>query len=254
MTTTATTFTPRTATRARGTYLAARTPQEFLSNPANILKLAQDLGGRYARRCSFMDPEDLRQDIVMVVMRATRTWTPEGPNPSPFGGFAWKSAELWLRGEMLRASVPVSGAETRADTEAVRYFSTDARVSTSDDESTTRGALIGWESVVGASSHRPDERDGVADLHAAADKVLGSYDEDTRDAFLAALLGTEVPRSDLPRGYTPEGFGREVSRLRTRLADALRPFAPRTGENPGNSETRAPSDVSDDPWVTRLHG
>jgi len=251
--TTPATFTPRTATRARGTYLAARTPEEFLADPRNILKLSEDLAGRYARRCPFMDIDDLRNDIAVIVLRASRTWTPNAENPSPFGGFAWKSAELWLRGEMLRASVPVSGAETRADTEAVRYFSVDARVSTSDDESTTRGALIGWESVVGASSHRPDEKDDVSDLHAAAAKVLGTYDEDTRDALLSALLGTPVPRTELPRGFTPEGFGREVVRLRVRLAGALHTFAgPQQPETCGNLEPQAPPDMADDPWVVRL--
>lgn len=249
MTTDTTEFTPRTATRARASYLAARTPEEFFQDPSNILKLSRDLAARYARRCSFMVEADLRQDVAMLVLRSARTWTPRGANPVPFGGFAWKTAELWLRGEMLRASIPVSGAETRADTESVRYTSTDAAVS-SEDGATTLGAILGWEEVVGASSHRPDERDGVADLHAAAAEVLCGYEEDTRDALVAALMGTEVRGEDLPAGYTAAGFAREVTRVRGRLATALRPFAPAAG----NMADRAPSDRTDDPWIARLQG
>lgn len=243
-------FVAKSATRARNTYLAVGTPAEFFANPDNIVRLSRDVARRYVRTASFLRMDDTAQAVSVVVMECALPgrWKPE--SGVPFGGFAFKSAVMWMIGEMYRGSVPVSGHfATRADVEGVRYDCLDAPAASTDGTSTL-GALTASESVIGGASYRPDDAAQASGMWALVSEATAHMAPEVADAVLAVMHGVEIPTTELPAGYTAHGLAREAARLRETLRHML------TARVLGYEVSDAPNDAPpavdmDDPWLSR---
>jgi DNA-directed RNA polymerase specialized sigma24 family protein len=242
-------YVQRTATRAGArSYLAVVTPQEFFAGP-HLNKMSRDLGRRFAKCASFLRAEDVTQDAVVQILEAARRWTPG--RGVPFGGYAFRSAELWLVGAMHRASVPVSGPlDSRAIVESIRHTSLESPRGTGED-ATTLGALLGWEDTDTGETHRPDDAASATALKRAVMAEAALYPADLADAMLAVLHGATIPDDELPEGYTDAGLRREAEKFRTALQARLRgeDVAPCAPPAPTASEPLpAPQDADADPW------
>lgn len=208
-------FAAKARTRAAGTFLAVATPEEFFASPKHLVSLTRTVGGRFARRQKFYRREDVAQDAAVVALEAARRWTPE--HGVPFGGFAYRSALLWCTGAMHRASIPVGGCETRAETEAVRYSSLDAPRLTASGTVATLGETLDESKVVGGRSTRPDDgaltREILADFRAAT----ADLSDEVFDAVVAIMVDGRVDPRDIPAGWTDVTLTRLADRVRAEL-------------------------------------
>lgn len=219
-------FTPHTKTRAAGTFLAVGTPEEFFGNPRYLQQLAHTVGRRFARRQKFYAYEDVAQDAAVIALKARARWRPG--HRVPFGGFAYKSALLWCTGAMLRASIPVCGCDTRAETEGVRYTSLDAPRQRDGEGATTLGETLDEALVLGARSSRPDDAEELRETFRELRARVADLDDEVLDAVLALLTGTRLDAADIPAGWTRETLGRLADRVRDDLRGETNAAAPET--------------------------
>ena len=208
-------FVAKAPTRAAGTFLAVETPEEFFAAPRHLTSLTRALGGRFARRQTFYDRRDVAQDAAVVVLEAARRWTPG--HGVPFGVYAYRSALQWCTGAMLRASIPVTGCESRAATEGVRYTSLDATTPGADGAGTTYGERLDAAKVVGASTLRPDDRMQTEELLHDLRAATADLSDEVFDAVAAVMSGTKVPAAEIPAGWTEATLTRLAERVRAEL-------------------------------------
>ena len=215
----AATFTPKTATRQKGTYLACATPDEFFSNRKFVEKFAADIGRRWERRTGFMHAKDVGQDGLLMAVKCAQRWTPA--MGVPFGGYAWSSAMLWMRSESYRQAVPVTGTfNCLADVQGIGFVSLDQAVPGSE-EGASYGELLAWEDTDTGVTTSPDAVLLADSIHTAVEELFAGVDPEVTDAVLSELHGTPVDPTELPSGYTAQGVRVEAARIRMRAAGEL---------------------------------
>lgn len=235
-TATAPAFVAKSETRAKGAkYLSIGTRDELLS-PArlpDLLKMAKDIGGRFARHASFVCREDFEQEAMAEILAAAKRWKPE--SGTPCGGFCYCSVTLKLQTRMYEASVPVSGSfNNAAECAAIGKVAMDAPAG--DEGGSTIGALM--DSGAPTAEEFITARNERAEMYRT---IFEGYGAVEADLVLAVLHGEDPAslKADLPRGLTPHGLANEAAKVRERLRAHYGYAAPSIAAEPPREDTLA---------------